>query len=130
MSNYLGLDWGEKRIGMAIANSENAIATPFKTVQNISSVIDIIKKEDIEKIVIGLPKKMSSARIENFNFEKFVKILKEKTRDMNLLFFFIDERLSSVQADSLKNIKIKQDRDCVSAMIILQSYLDKKNAKK
>lgn len=130
MSNYLGLDWGEKRIGMAIANSENAIATPFKIVQNISSVIDIIKKEDIEKIVIGLPKKMSSAKIENCNFEKFVKILKEKTKDMNLLFFFIDERLSSVQADSLKNIKIKQDRDCVSAMIILQSYLDKKNAKK
>lgn len=127
MNNYLGVDWGEKRIGLALASEENSLATPFRSVQNISSVLDIIKDEYINKIVIGLPKKMSSGKVENLNFKKFVEILRNKTKDMNLSFCFIDERLSSVQADSLRVSKIKQDRDCLSAMIILQSYLDKKN---
>lgn len=124
--NYLGVDWGEKRIGLALADSENKIATPFKTIKNISELVKIILEEDINSVVIGLPKKMSTGIIENSNFSKFIKILRTRLVDKNISLEFMDERLSSVQADTLKVKEVKYERDSVSAMIILQSYLDKK----
>jgi putative Holliday junction resolvase len=126
MKNYLGIDWGEKRIGLAIADSENNIATPFKTIENISELVEIIKEEEINELVIGLPKKMSGEKADNVKFIKFVEILKEKLVERKTKINFIDERLSSVQADTLtvKGIK-QQGRDSLSAMIILQSFLDR-----
>jgi putative Holliday junction resolvase len=124
--NYLGVDWGEKRIGLALADSENKIATPFKTIKNISELVKIILEEDINSVVIGLPKKMSTGIIENSNFSKFIKILRTRLVDKNISLEFMDERLSSVQADTLKVKEVKYERDSISAMIILQSYLDKK----
>ena len=124
--NYLGIDWGEKRIGLALADNENKIATPFKTIENISELVKIVLEENINSVVIGLPKKMSTGIIENPNFSKFIRILEERLIDKNISFEFIDERLSSVQADTLKVKEVKYERDSVSAMIILQSYLDKK----
>lgn len=124
--NYLGIDWGEKRIGLALADNENKIATPFKTIENISELVKIVLEENINSVVIGLPKKMSTGIIESPNFSKFIRILRERLVDKNISFEFIDERLSSVQADTLKVREVKYERDSVSAMIILQSYLDKK----
>jgi len=124
--NYLGVDWGEKRIGLSLADSENRIATPFKTIKNISELVKIILEEDINSVVIGLPKKMSTGIIENSNFSKFIKILRTRLVDKNISLEFMDERLSSVQADTLKVKEVKYERDSISAMIILQSYLDKK----
>ena len=126
MKNYLGIDWGEKRIGLAIADSENNIATPFKTIENISKLLEIIKEEEINELVIGLPKKMSGDKTDNVKFMKFVEILKEKLIEKKIKINFIDERLSSVQADTLtvKGIK-QQGRDSLSAMIILQVFLDR-----
>ncbi len=123
--NYLGIDWGEKRIGLAMADSETNIALPFKTVNNISEILDIITKEDIDVLIIGHPQKMSNSLVENPSFDKFVEILKTKLSDRDIKIKFIDERLSSVSADKLEDKKFKHDRDSVSAMIILQSYLDK-----
>jgi len=126
MKNYLGIDWGEKRIGLAIADNENNIATPFKTIENISKLLEIIKEEEINELVIGLPKKMSGDKTDNVKFMKFVEILKEKLIEKKIKINFIDERLSSVQADTLtvKGIK-QQGRDSLSAMIILQVFLDR-----
>jgi len=126
MKNYLGIDWGEKRIGLAIADNENNIATPFKTIENISKLLEIIKEEEINELVIGLPKKMSGEEADNIKFMKFVEILKEKLIEKKIKINFIDERLSSVQADTLtvKGIK-QQGRDSLSAMIILQVFLDR-----
>lgn len=121
IKKYLGVDWGEKRIGLALGDGENKLATPFKVAENISDLVRIIKEEKIEALVIGLPKKMSGEKNINPKFTNFLKILKEK---IEIEIFLIDERLSSVQADTLKNRKIGQQRDSVSAMIILQNYFD------
>jgi putative holliday junction resolvase len=125
MKKYLGIDWGEKRIGLALADSENNIATPFKTVFNVSELIEIIDKEEINSLVLGQPRKMLSWKVENPSFDKFVEILKSKLKNKKVDIFFVDERLSSLQADSFDFSGLKSDRDSVSAMIILQSYLDK-----
>ena len=126
MKNYLGIDWGEKRIGLAIADGENNIATPFKTIKNISELLEIIEKEEINELIIGLPKKMSGEKVDNIKFMKFVEILKEKLLEKKIEINFIDERLTSVQADTLSVRGLKQEgQDSLSAMIILQVFLDR-----
>lgn len=121
IKKYLGVDWGEKRIGLALGDSENKIATPFKVVESLSVLVEVIEKEKIDVIVLGLPKKMNGNQDLNPKFTSFFKLLKAKVKTEIVLF---DERLTSVQADTLKVKKIKQERDAISAMLILQNYFD------
>ena len=128
MIRYLGVDWGQKRIGLAMAESENSMAIPFKNISNISELFEIIDQEDINEVIIGEPNKMVGG-LDNKEFSRFVDIFRKRSSALNLKINFVDERLSSKQADALKDKGAKQDRDSVSAMIILQSFLDKKYAK-
>lgn len=119
---YLGIDWGEKRLGLAMADEETCIALPFKTVGTLAEVLEIIKQEEINVVVIGSPKKMSGAPADNPNWLKFISDLKSMTAcPVELL----DERLSSLAADALAGEKKeKAQRDEIAATIILQDYLD------
>lgn len=122
---YLGIDWGEVRIGLSLGDSVLKIATPFGVADSIDEVLKVIKDEDIDEIILGFPIKMSSS-VENFHedFLSFRKKLEEKT---SLNIIVIDERLSSKAADALVgNKKTKAPRDAIAAMIILQSFLDSK----
>jgi putative Holliday junction resolvase len=118
---YLGIDWGEKRIGLAIAESETKLATPFKVVKNIKEIEMEVKKENIMGIAIGHPIKMSS----NKTTEKFQKFLDELRLAIDLPIDLIDERWSTKAITALPGTKkTKAPRDAISAMIILQTYLD------
>lgn len=120
---YLGLDWGEKRIGLATADSEIKLALPLKTVTNLAEVLNTILEEEIDIIIAGAPKKMSGAAADNQIWQHFINELKERSgRRVEL----VDERLSSLAADSLSgDDSDKAERDEVAATIILQSYLDR-----
>lgn len=126
--NYLGIDWGEKRIGLSLADGETKIATPFKTVGNIAEIEKIAKSEEIDLIVVGAPYSISNPPAGgqfpiSKKFKKFISDLKSKT---SAQVEFEDERLSSKAADALAGTKkTKAGRDEIAAMIILQSYLDK-----
>ncbi len=119
---YLGIDWGEKRIGLALADEETSLALPFKTVSNLAELLALIEEEEIDIIVIGSPKKMSGEAANNPAWLNFVEQLKEKSgKPVN----FLDERLSSLAADALSGEKKdKAQRDEIAATIILQDYLD------
>ncbi len=131
---YLGIDWGEKRIGLALADSETKIATPFKVVGDIDELVRVAEDEQIDMIVLGKPYQISNFQFPiSKQFEKFFKIIKQK---VNLPIEIIDERLSSKAADALSgDTKInppsprlrraRASRDAVAAMLILQTYLDK-----
>ena len=120
---YLGLDWGTKRIGLALADEETSLALPYKTVANISEVLFEIKEEDIDVVVVGSPKKMSGEEANNKEWEFFVKQLKEKS---GIEVELLDERLSSLAADALSGEdRDKAGRDEIAATLILQDYLDK-----
>ena len=128
--NYLGIDWGEKRIGLALADGETKIATPFKVVSNVDEVIRTIDEEEIDLVVLGKPISKNnydppaSGEITNEKYNRFVKDLKAKIK---IPLGLVDERLSSKAADALVgNKKTKASRDTIAAMIILQSYLDRK----
>ena len=123
MINYLGIDWGEKRIGLATADDELNIALPFKTVANLSETLPVIKEEGIDVIVIGSPRKMNGEAANNPAWLGFVEQLKIQTDKKIELS---DERLSSLAADALGGEeKETASRDEIAASIILQSYLDK-----
>jgi len=119
----LGIDWGAARIGLALGDSEIGLATPFGVVSDLKAVIAILKKEKIERIVIGKPIKMSGSEDQmTSGFLKFVEKLKKQT---SLPLQMIDERLSSKAADALSgDKKTKAPRDAVAAMLILQTYFD------
>jgi len=122
---YLGIDWGEKRIGLALADSETKLATPFKTVWDVTEVIKLIKEEEIDVVVVGKPVQIKNyeVKITNEKYNNFIKYLKDK---IDLPVELVDERLTSKAADALAgDKKTKSSRDEIAAMIILQSYLDK-----
>ena len=126
MIRYLGVDWGEKRVGLALADSENKVATPFKTVSGPQSLLSIIESDNIDEVVIGHPIKMSGQSSDNQRFLQFVQVITSKLKGKKVKVILIDERMSSLEADSRMNKKINNNRDSLSAMIILQSFLDKK----
>ncbi len=120
--NYLGVDWGEKRIGLATADSDVCLALPFKTVSSFEDLMRVIKEEQINCLVIGDPIKMGGASANNPLWLDFMS----KLRAANpCRIELLDERLSSLAADAkFGSKKDKAGRDEIAAAIILQDYLD------
>jgi putative Holliday junction resolvase len=121
---YLGIDWGSKRIGLALGDSVSRLATPFKVAVSLEEVLAALDSEKIDEIVIGAPISLGSG-LAGFSqaYKDFVSELEKRSaRPIRE----IDERLTSKLADSLSGSKkTKAARDAVAAMIILQSYLDR-----
>lgn len=143
MKNYLGIDWGEKRIGLAMADSETKIAIPFKVVGSVNDVALTVKDEKIDIIVIGKPLKMRDEKHKIQN--EFLVFLNQIKKKIKIPIQTIDERLSSKAANVLLNArnkqkntkrieknnkKIKAPIDAVAAMLILQSYMDSHNVER
>ena len=123
--NYLGIDWGEKRIGLALADSETKIATPFKVAGSVDEVARVVENEKIDVVVVGKPVSIKNYELKITN-EKYNKFIKDLTAKIKIPIELVDERLSSKAADALLgDRKTKSSRDTIAAMIILQSYLDK-----
>tara|TARA_Y100001970_G_scaffold279419_1_gene386716 strand:- start:139 stop:552 length:414 start_codon:yes stop_codon:yes gene_type:complete len=134
MARALGIDYGEKRVGLALSDRLNLIASPYKTLQNISEtdLINKIKKIVFEKevkiFVIGLPLNMKG---EDSAQTKKVRRFKKLLSILELPIFYEDERFSSIIAKNslvLQNVKTghnKSEIDRTAAAIILQQYLDK-----
>jgi len=122
---YLGVDWGEKRIGLALGDSETKVATPFRTAGDMAELVKVVKGEEIDVVVVGRPGRITNyeLRITNEKYNKFIDDLKKK---ITVPIKLVDERLSSKAADALPgDKKTKAGRDEIAAMLILQSYLDK-----
>ena len=126
----LGIDYGEKKVGLAIADTDTRIASPYKILTNdkdlLGKIKDICLKEEIGKIVVGVPLTLKSANSKHTNIVlRFIDKLKKATY---LDIVEQDERLSSAYAKSLlKEMKVKHMDDDVAAMLILQSYLDEQS---
>ena len=135
----LGLDIGNKRIGIAISDKTGLIAQGLMTLErsniehDLRVIEDIIKSRDIDLIVIGLPLNMNGTLSKEANkILEFKKVLSSKT---NLKIITYDERLSSKEAEDLlirANISRKKRKpqiDKIAAQIILQKYLDSLHAR-
>lgn len=122
----LGIDWGTKHIGLALGNSETKLATPLGSVGSLEEILSMAKKEEIERLVIGVPFHSSSEeRALNSDFKVFLKALESQS---GLPISRVDERFTSQAADTLgASNKRDGERDAIAAMIILQSYFDSLN---
>jgi len=126
MEKYLGIDWGEKRIGLALGDSETKIATPFKVVGDLVEVVKSIKEEEINKVIIGEP--LGMANVKGLMANEVIDFIHKLEKEIDVPIIKVDERLSSKGADALPgNKKEKSSRDEIAAMLILQTYLDRQN---
>ena len=139
MSRILALDYGSKRIGMAISDLLQIIAKPYKTIKNesnsqiLAELNNVIEDKNVKKIIVGLPLTLKGDFSQQTNLTiEFVDFLKQ---NMQIDILTYDERLSSIQA---KNSLVKQGIktghnkgavDQTAAALFLQGYLDGANHK-
>ena len=120
----LGIDYGEKRIGLAVSDETMTLARELDILspkEFWNEIKSIINDNQIAKIVIGWPLNMSGGMTEK---TKEVERFKLKVgRESGLPVEVIDERLSSVMAESISGQK--KDLDSLAAQILLQNYLDR-----
>lgn len=128
MAAVLGVDFGTKRIGLAIGSEEQKIALPYDVLilsdRLIGELRRIIDTEQVYRIIVGLPIGLNGQMTDKTHeAEKFIDLLKQ---NFNLPILTEDERLTSKEADQLfKTYQKKYPRDAIAAMLILQGYLDK-----
>jgi putative holliday junction resolvase len=130
----LGLDFGTKRIGLAVVDSEAGLARPLATlarrggVRDVEAVSRLCVEQEAEEIVVGLPYNMdgTEGRMARLARE-FAAAIGARTRRPVHLW---DERLSSFEAEAqlreagARPARTKQKVDQVAAALILESYLE------
>lgn len=126
----LGIDYGGKRIGLAVADETAGVAFPLKTIEYNErlwrELEAVIKSENITAIVIGIPRSLSGTSPMEAVVRNFMKELKGHVM---IPILEEDERLSSKQAARLKkDAQGAGDEDAGAAAIILQSYLDRQSS--
>ncbi len=127
---FLGIDWGERKVGVAIGSDEVKVASPFIILQFgdsekvIDSLVKIVNEENIEAFVVGQPKSLAGNDSQNKKYTDFIDELK----GLGLPVHFEDERFSTSMFNSVKKQYSDTrggDDDSVAAAVILQSYLDR-----
>lgn len=126
--NFIALDVGEKRIGVASANASVRIAIPTATLAvdgtEIREIAEIVVREAVDTIIVGYPRNQAG---EPTKQTAYAEAFAEKLKDLAEIEFQ-DESLTSVAADErLKSYGKpykKEDIDAQAAVIILQDYLE------
>lgn len=134
MSRLMGLDIGEKTIGVALSDEGGVLASGYRTIRRVggdsdlNEVLAITKDFSIQTIIIGLPlgldgkEGLSCRRARRFG---------EKLESSGLELYFWDERFTTTEAERMlidSNIKRKARKEMIdqsAAALILQSWLDK-----
>ena len=134
MARLLAIDYGKKRTGLAVSDEMQIIAgglTTVPTVELIDFLLGYVKREPVERIIVGLSKQMNNELSENMcRITPFVNRLRKLLPDIPVEFH--DERFTSVLAQrtileaGIKKMarRNKELVDEVSATIILQSYME------
>ncbi len=136
---YLGLDLGTRTLGISISDVTLSIATSYKTIRYnendyaflIQELKKIIEEENIEKMVLGLPKNMNNTLGESANRALNFKELLENSFKKEVIMQ--DERLTTIEATNymleadISRKKRKKKIDSLAANIILQTYLDRRD---
>lgn len=135
MERIIGLDVGDKTIGIAMSDLLQLTAQGLTTIRRESKVKDyaalkdIIDEYDIKKVVVGLPKNMNNTI--GPQGEKTMKFAEKLKNKYGVEIIYIDERMTTMSAEKMliagdvRREKRKQVIDKVAATYILQLYLDK-----
>ena len=134
MNRILAIDYGIKKIGLALSDPLKIIAKPFYTIDNVSyedcliQLENIIKEYSVNEIVVGLPITLKNTFSEQTNLVK--EFIDSLENDLIIKITIVDERLSSIEAkksliqQGIKTGHNKREIDKTAAAIFLQSYLN------
>jgi putative holliday junction resolvase len=134
----LGIDYGTKRMGIALSDPDETMAHPMETISvsrdgsHIKAICEIIQAYQVEKVVVGLPYNMDGT-LGNSG-EEVLRWGKNLEKTLDLPVDFWDERLTTSEAhDFLINLKVKGKKrksivDKIAASIILKDYMDSKRS--
>ncbi|MDU1316452.1 Holliday junction resolvase RuvX [Anaerococcus hydrogenalis] len=134
MSRFMGLDLGDKTIGVALSDPFFITAQAYLTIKrkktslDIEKLLEIVEEKNVNLIVIGLPKNMNNTLgPQAMKVISFVDLLKKET-DIDIKYQ--DERMTTIQSDKvLTDMSVRRENkkkyiDKIAASFILQTYLD------
>ena len=132
----LGIDYGDRKIGLALSDKDQKLASRLLTLENrstentIKDIKEIIVKEEIKEIIIGIP---IGLKTESEQTQKTKGFINDLSKEVNIPIETINEVFTSKMAEeNLLNSGIKRENfreviDQEAARIILQDHLDSKN---
>jgi putative holliday junction resolvase len=132
VSRCLGVDYGTKRVGLAISDSLGITARPLSVVPRsavVQEVVNLVKEHDVGTIVVGLPTGLSGD--EGMSASEARKLADELGIAAGVEVILVDERYTSRMAEDallesgMKRRERRENVDKVAAAIILQDYLDR-----
>ena len=130
----LGLDIGDKRIGVALSDPQGLLASPLTIINrrdetaDIKAITDIVSQHQVGQIIVGLPRSMDGSLGQQA--EKVKTFTQKLCSHTDVPVEFRDERLTTVSAKRLMQaVKTPKNRrkaldDAIAAALILQGYLD------
>lgn len=122
---YLGIDYGSKRVGLALSDEEGRMAFPYVVIENANDLLEkiktIIEKEKVDEVVVGESKNFQGE--ENQIMIAIKKFADDLKREVGKEVRYEPEFLSSHQAQSIQGKN--EMLDASAAAIILQSFLDR-----
>ena len=133
---YLGVDWGRRRVGVAVSDELGRMAHPWKTleVKSVAELVDdlggLSRERGASVVVLGLPKHMNGTEGDS---AAAVRSLGKELESTGLKVVFWDERLSSWEAEGRlreggRPLRNKNRVDRAAATLLLQSFLDRERA--
>jgi len=130
----LGIDFGLKRVGLAVCDPTGTLVSPLKTLERTTrdalfdELIEIIQNESIETVVVGLPLSLEGG--DTLTTRQARNFAESLTRRVAVPVHLMDERLTSAEAEEelnaagLRGKKKKMALDSQAAVIILRSWLE------
>ncbi|MBO5394358.1 MAG: Holliday junction resolvase RuvX [Clostridia bacterium] len=134
MQRKMGIDYGDKRVGIAMTDALCIISSPFEVYQNrgredaIDHIVGLIKQYNVGEVAMGLPINMDGSEGERAILHR--EIGQQIAEKSGVNVFFVDERLTSAEAEEIlissgvRREKRKELIDKISAQIILQTHIE------
>ncbi|MFA6131192.1 MAG: Holliday junction resolvase RuvX [Patescibacteria group bacterium] len=123
---YLGIDFGLKKIGLALGDDETRIASPLEVIPREGSedyIERLIKEDGIERFVVGLP--VSAGSFHGSDQQKLTEAFIEGLRSRGMHVETCDERYTSTESQRLQQeYGLDMPEDALAAMLILQSFFN------
>ena len=136
----MGMDFGEKRVGLAISDSLGLTSQPLGLIERqsdaqlLDEISGSIREHDVHLLVVGHPIGLSNR--DTARAKRTRRLMKFLRSNLEIPVEKWDERLSTTQADRVLNemetkpSRKKKKRDVIAAQLILQAYLDHQNMKR
>ena len=127
---YLGIDYGNKKVGLAFGDSETGVAVPLEVVQNegpdqlIQFITERLRNEQIDQVVVGVPLPTAEGPGSE-KLEKTQQFIEKLQSQVSMPIHEEDERYSTAEALRLqREYGATAEDDALAAMLILQAFLD------